>query len=126
MIIESNMQVQPRRSGKTEYLRKIAVNYATMYHEVIFISFNRISNNTHIKYFRNLNVNVSCKILDDLHILLHKSQNKHIPSEYLLVNNGEIYVMLDEYDMMDKNKLDRLLNDAKVSPHKFVMIGRTS
>ena len=125
MIVQNDLVIQPRSSGKTASLKLKAIELHQQYYKVIFMSFNEKSTKDIKQYFINISMNIECTTIQKFSTKFVQN-NKKMPPEYLLVNNGEIYILLDEYNMMDKNKLDRLFNDLTVSPHEFVIIGRTS
>jgi hypothetical protein len=125
MIEEKRLETHPRQSGKTASLKLRAIELYNNYCTVIFILHNERAAKETERYFKSIGMKIKCTTLNDANIHFVNT-SREMPPEYKLVNNGVIYILLDEYSLMDQNKLNSFTNQCKVSNKRFHISGKTT
>jgi uncharacterized membrane protein len=121
MIIKKTLLGQNRQSGKTASLKLYAIELHVQCNTVVYISFNRQNTKDVERFFKKINMNIKCESIVDFNL-----RNVYIKPENKLIGDNIIYIILDEYSLMDSKKLNQLLNDCEHSNFKYVIYGKTT
>lgn len=124
-MLEKDLQILPRQSGKTESLKLKAIELHSQFKKVYFIAFCQNSMKDISRYFNSLNINIECSTVDTFNHRFCKEITE-MPAEYRLVYESGIHIIVDEYMLIDTNVFQRLTDNLFHSKYNFYMYGKSS
>lgn len=127
-MLDTDFEIKPRQSGKTNALKLKALELSMQFEKVIWISFNRNAHKDIEHYFKNINADIECmtlSIFDHRTINVKKIQTE-IPPEIRLLGLYGIHIIMDEFELMNQEKLKNTINSLAHSKDQFFLYGKSS